>query len=691
MKNNGQVTQREVDYADTDVFVTRTDLKGVITYANDAFCKIAGFAEEELIGKSHNIVRHQDMPSWAFADLWKTVKSGRPWRGIVKNRCKNGDHYWVCATVSPVLRHGQVVGFLSLRKKPSREEVAHAEALYRSNPNAAPSPGFSIKRWFNNIKLQYKMMLLIQPLLFVLLSSGTYALYQQVKFVIVSDATQKGEASAMQVIDSANMLMVTGAISDENSRRLMIKKIIEGQKLSSLRLMRTEQVVRQFGPGLPEEHLDDPLVKEVIDKSVKAGKSIPYVNIQNIGGKPMLRIITPYIESRDFHGTDCLACHQVKEGSSNGASDMTIDMSANMARLNRIMIGLVVGQIGLQLILFILIWLALGRSVVRPVMDVIEHLHEIVDGDFTRRVNGIHQRDEIGALLCAAQSTKVLTGAVIDQIVSSAREIEMNASHLADAVEQAGAASHAQSESSHAMASNIEEISVSIDHVADNAAAVRKTADASASTAVAGGGTVRKVIEEMSSVGRDVLSASESVQALGKRSSEITGIVATIKEIADQTNLLALNAAIEAARAGEQGRGFAVVADEVRKLAEQTARSTVTIGEVVNGISDGTQASIRLIDAAVEKVHRGEKLAEDAGSAIADIAKDADAVRSGVSDITASVHEQSVATREIAAQVEKIAQMSEENSASILRVDDSAKTLERLSEKLKKLTESFRI
>jgi hypothetical protein len=135
----------------------------------------------------------------------------------------------------------------------------------------------SIRKWFDKLLLQYKIQLQIQPVLAILLSAATFFIYQQMKSNIISGQSQRAEGVAMQVIDSANMLMVTGAISNASDRQLMIKKIVEGQRLASLRLVRTDQVVRQYGPGLPEEHLDDPVVKQAIEKSVRAGKSIPYI------------------------------------------------------------------------------------------------------------------------------------------------------------------------------------------------------------------------------------------------------------------------------------------------------------------------------------------------------------------------------------------------------------------------------
>jgi aerotaxis receptor len=117
---SAQPTHREVDYPEGMIYVTKTDIRGVVTYTNDSFVEISGFSREELIGENHNIVRHPDMPRWVFSDLWSTIKSGHPWRGIVKNRTKNGDYYWVRATVSPIVVDNNVVGYMSLRRKPTQ-------------------------------------------------------------------------------------------------------------------------------------------------------------------------------------------------------------------------------------------------------------------------------------------------------------------------------------------------------------------------------------------------------------------------------------------------------------------------------------------------------------------------------------------------------------------------------------------
>ena len=137
MRDNGPITNREVELKDGDLLMSKTDTGGRITFVNKAFIDISGFNEAELLGSPHNLVRHPHMPKEAFADLWATIKSGRPWEGFVKNRCKNGDFYWVRANVTPFVENGQIAGYISIRSKPTRAQINAAEKAYETIRNGA--------------------------------------------------------------------------------------------------------------------------------------------------------------------------------------------------------------------------------------------------------------------------------------------------------------------------------------------------------------------------------------------------------------------------------------------------------------------------------------------------------------------------------------------------------------------------
>jgi PAS domain S-box-containing protein len=682
MKKNLPVTQKEIDYPESAVFVTKTDTKGIITYASDAFVEISGFSREELIGSSHNVVRHPDMPEWAFADLWATVKAGHPWRGYVKNRAKNGDHYWVRANISPILSNGDVVGYISLRKKPSRAEVSGAEALYRAGK--PPANRFSIANWFGKLSLQKKLQVLLQPIFLVVIGIATFYVADHVKNRMIDAVEERADAVANEVIDSSNMLMVTGQISQPEVRQLLIKKISSSGNIVRLQVARADAVSSQFGPGLPEEKVSDDIQRQVI-----ASKK-PYYEVVQRGGQTLYRVVTPYMFTHNFHGTDCLSCHASQEGVVAGVSDIEIDMTKDFDEHQKFVTIINVGQIAFQVVLFFFIGWVVKHFVTRRVIDVRNHLADLVNGDMTGLVD-ISGRDEMGEILCSVQSSKILLGSVVDQIVSVSGNIDARAKHLSSTMTRVAESSHTQSESAGSMAAAVEELTVSIDQVASNAGDVRQISENSKTLANDGGKVVQQVVSGMDKINAAVMGAAVTIEDLGKKSEHIQNIVKSIQEIADQTNLLALNAAIEAARAGEQGRGFAVVADEVRKLAEKTSKSTQEISAMTEAITSSTNEAVAEMEAAVEMVKAGSVLAGQAGTAIVEINGGASRVLSGVEDISTSIQEQSLAGREIATNVEKVAQMSEENSASVREVSSTVAKLEHLSQSLEESVKHFRV
>ena len=406
--------------SELELIFLETDLNEIVVYANEALIKLSGYSRDELLGMNFDIVRHPDMPQWVFDELWKTLRGGHPWHGVIKNKTRNGTHYWVHTTASPVMRSGEVSGYLFFWKQASELEAVEAEK--RCGVGVMPHQPFSMRRWFDGLRLQSKLQIMIQPVLLIAGALAMFGIYSQMKASMMDNAQRRAEATAMQVIDSANILMITGEISKSENRKLMIKKIMEGQQLQSLKLVRTNQVVQQFGAGLPEEHLDDPLVIQTIKNSVDQGQSIPYFALEFIGGVPVFRAITPYIESHNFHGTDCISCHQVQVGSSNGASDIVIDLSDDFKRLHTAILTLIAGQSTLHIFLFFFISWVDRRFVSRPIEKIKNNLSEIVNGDYSSSLD-ISGRDEMGELLCSVQTTKLLLGSAVNQSAEKMEEI----------------------------------------------------------------------------------------------------------------------------------------------------------------------------------------------------------------------------------------------------------------------------
>jgi len=233
MRTNLPVTNREIPISDRQNIVSRTDLKGKITYINKDFIEVSGFSEQELIGQSHNIVRHPDMPEAAFADLWRDLKAGRPWVGLVKNRCKNGDHYWVEAHVSPVWENGEIAGYLSVRRQASQAAIDAATQAYRAFSEGkaagrvilhgrvrAGGPLARLRRRLADLPLSMRFLLPSVLALVVVMAATTAFIGRQ----ITATLNESGEAVLQQQVELVHSMMAStvDAVEREAARLLDI-------------------------------------------------------------------------------------------------------------------------------------------------------------------------------------------------------------------------------------------------------------------------------------------------------------------------------------------------------------------------------------------------------------------------------------------------------------------------------------
>jgi len=337
--------------------------------------------------------------------------------------------------------------------------------------------------------------------------------------------------------------------------------------------------------------------------------------------------------------------------------------------------------IGITALAAIAIGLFLGFTTYRQIVGSLTEMKATMGEvsanlDFTRRL-AINNKDEVADTGRAFNALLEKVQSSLQKMRSSAEQVSASSTQLSSAAQQVSTGSGEQSEASSSMAAAVEELTVSINHVSDRAGEANHLVINAGRVARDGAATIGQTLTDIRHIETAVKQAAEIVSRLDEGSAKVNAVVTVIKEVADQTNLLALNAAIEAARAGEQGRGFAVVADEVRKLAERTAKSTQEIAVTMQAMQGDANDAVKGMLAAVEQVENGVVHAQAAGNAVREIEAGAEQTVMMVGEITEAIREQSTASSIIAQQVERIAQMSEENNAA---AQNTANTSTELSE-----------
>jgi methyl-accepting chemotaxis protein len=478
-------------------------------------------------------------------------------------------------------------------------------------------------------------------------------------------------------------MMITGTVGQ---REVFLDQIAQLSIIKDLHVGRADAVAQQFGPDTKDTRGLDALEKQVM----QSGK--PYVAVQADGDSEFLRVVTPALASKNYLGKNCTMCHTVPEGTVLGVVSMKVSLDKVNADLASFRLKVIAAAAAACLVLLAIIYLFTHHFVTTPLQVLTQGLADIAngEGDLTRRLP-VKGQDEIGQASAVFNRMMENFCSLVRQVNQSSGQVSGKAHELSASALQLADSSHQQNEKSLEAASSVEQLVSSIASISQSAGRVQHQSQESLQRAEEGTRSLQQLLGQMRNVEDTVKTMAGSVNDFVLNTEKINSMTREVKDIAEQTNLLALNAAIEAARAGEQGRGFAVVADEVRKLAEKSSRSASEIDAITETLASQSVKVRQAIDEGVGHLASSQQ----AVTTVADILQAANGsvteVGYGLDAIAAATDQQRRVSGDVAANIEAIAAMAQDNNSSVERTAAAAQSLEQLADQLQGTVGRFKV
>jgi methyl-accepting chemotaxis protein len=478
-------------------------------------------------------------------------------------------------------------------------------------------------------------------------------------------------------------MMITGTVGQ---REVFLDQIKQLSIIRDLKVLRGEAVTKTFGPGTAKDSRPGDAVEEQV---LATGQE--FSDVQSDATGEYLRVVRPAKASQNYLGKNCLMCHVVPEGTVLGAVSMKISLDQVNAAVSAQRIKSLLAAVVLSIPLLLFTYLFIRNVVTRPLDQMVSGLRNIAkgEGDLTQRLE-VRGSDEIGEASTAFNEMMAKIALLVRQVSQSAGEVAAAARELVGSASQVASSSHRQNDTSTSAAASVDKMVSAIASIARSTEEVHQQSQESLTRSEKGNVSLSRLIGEVGTVETTVREIAGSVNHFVESTAAITSMTREVKDIADQTNLLALNAAIEAARAGEQGRGFAVVADEVRKLAEKSASSASEIDAITRTLSQQSDAVQRSILAGLGHLESSRNSMETVATVLSEASDSVTRVGHGLDAIAETTEDQRRVSSQVAENIDSIASMARENNVAVEQTAASAQRLEQLAGNLQATVGRFK-